>query len=168
MAEASRRATRSARKGGPGNTLFVLAAAESLPCELEGLVDAITVHFPWGSLLRGLLEPEPRILAGVSRLLRPGGELSLLISLTERDHTAGLRPLDQDVVRALGRRYCHMGFETTVARKATREEIDAAHSSWAKRMSAGHKRPVWLIRFRRCGQAPRSGDRAGDGMPQPR
>ena len=50
MAEASRRASRG---HGPSNVLFAVAAAENPPPELCGRVDLLTIHFPWGSLLRG-------------------------------------------------------------------------------------------------------------------
>jgi hypothetical protein len=55
MADASRRAARPVKRGGLPNALFVVAAAENLPSELGGWAEAVTVHFPWGSLLRGLL-----------------------------------------------------------------------------------------------------------------
>ncbi len=37
------------------NMLFVIASAQSLPCELNGLISHITINFPWGSLLESLL-----------------------------------------------------------------------------------------------------------------
>jgi 16S rRNA (adenine(1408)-N(1))-methyltransferase len=62
MAEASRRAARRPDRGGLPNALFVVAAAEALPPELDGLADLVTVHFPWASLLRGLLTADPAVL----------------------------------------------------------------------------------------------------------
>ena len=59
MATASRRAAATPRRGGLPNALFVVAAIGALPRELDGLADVVTVHFPWGSLLRGLLGAEP-------------------------------------------------------------------------------------------------------------
>jgi hypothetical protein len=82
MAEASRRAGRRPERGGLANALFVVAAAEALPPELDGLAALVTVHFPWGSLLRGLLAAEPAVLGGLTRILRPGGSLRLLVSAT--------------------------------------------------------------------------------------
>jgi len=52
MAEASRRADRR----GPSNALFLAAGVETLPASpLTGSADLVTVMFPWGSLLRGVL-----------------------------------------------------------------------------------------------------------------
>ena len=46
MVEASRRAARATKRGGLSNALFVVAAAEAVPAELDGRADALTVHFP--------------------------------------------------------------------------------------------------------------------------
>ena len=63
----------------------MVAAAEALPPELDGLAGLVTVHFPWGSLLRGLLAADPAVLGGLARVLAPGGTLSMLVSSTAGD-----------------------------------------------------------------------------------
>jgi hypothetical protein len=65
-------------------------------------------------------------------------------------------------VRGLAARYRAFGLVMTAGRIATQEEIDTAHSSLARRMGAGLKRPAWLIGFTRCGPAPRSVGQAHD------
>ena len=86
-----RRGGRPARpsRGGLPNALFVVAAVEALPAELEGVADLVTVHFPWGSLLRGLLGADPATMSSLTRVLRPGANLQLLVSSTVRDRGAG-------------------------------------------------------------------------------
>jgi 16S rRNA (adenine(1408)-N(1))-methyltransferase len=148
MAVASRRAAASPRRGGLPNALFVVAAAEALPHELDGLADLVTVHFPWGSLLRGLLGADPAIITGLTRVMRPAATLSLLLSSTDRDRGAGLAPLQEPAVRALAAAYDGWGLEVTEARPATAADIDAAHSTWGKRLGAGGRRPAWLLRAR--------------------
>src|SRR5688572_30458049 len=44
------------------NALFVIASAESLPIELNGLISHITINFPWGSLLESLLTCDTRLM----------------------------------------------------------------------------------------------------------
>ena len=44
------------------NALFVIASAQSLPIELNGLISHITVNFPWGSLLESLLTGDSRLV----------------------------------------------------------------------------------------------------------
>ena len=44
------------------NALFVIASAQSLPQELNGLISHITINFPWGSLLKSLLTGDPKLM----------------------------------------------------------------------------------------------------------
>src|SRR5690349_20827190 len=44
------------------NLLFVIASAQDLPCELEGLISHVTINFPWGSLLESLLSGDPKLV----------------------------------------------------------------------------------------------------------
>jgi 16S rRNA (adenine(1408)-N(1))-methyltransferase len=149
MARASLRAARPAGRGGLPNALFVVAAAESLPTELAGLASSLTVQFPWGSLLRGLVRPDARIMAGIRDVLRRDGTLRVLLSVAPRDRRVGLdgvRAADLDRLRET---YPRFGLEVREARPATREEVRASNSSWAKRLDAGTRREVWLLRARR-------------------
>ena len=145
MAEASRKAARRPGRGGLPNALFVVAAAEALPPELDGLAELVCVHFPWGSLLRGLLGPDPALLSGLARLLRPGGRLSLLVSSTARDHGAGVAPLGEADLRGLAGAYADHSLVVTRVRAATPADVAAAHSTWGKRLDAGRRRPAWLV-----------------------
>jgi len=153
LAEASRRAARPARRGGLPNAQFVAAAAEALPAELDGLASALTLHFPWGSLLRGLLGAEPQLLAGIARVTRPGAAVTLLLSVTARDHIAGTDAFDGDAVADLARQYAAWGLMLTEGRPATPADVAASHSTWAKRLGAGERRPAWLLCLRRI-EAP--------------
>jgi 16S rRNA (adenine(1408)-N(1))-methyltransferase len=46
MAEASRRAAAKPNRGGLPNALFVVAAADALPRELDETADLLTAYFP--------------------------------------------------------------------------------------------------------------------------
>ncbi|HKG54896.1 MAG TPA: hypothetical protein VKB04_11610, partial [Anaerolineales bacterium] len=52
------------------NMLFVIANAEDLPKELNGLISHITINFPWGSLLEGLLTGDSGLMRGLEDLSR--------------------------------------------------------------------------------------------------
>lgn len=148
MVEASRRAGRPAGRGGLPNALFAVAAAEALPAELDGLIDSLTVQFPWGSLLRGVLRPESAILAGLARVTRPGATVTLLVSVTGRD-SAGIEPLDAGAIERLACPYAEHGLRLVEGRPATAADLARSHSTWGKRLRAGGERPAWLIRFER-------------------
>jgi 16S rRNA (adenine(1408)-N(1))-methyltransferase len=166
MAEASRRADRKPGRGGLENALFVVAAAEALPAELEGVADLVTVQFPWGSLLRGLLGADPRVMAGLAGLLSPGGTLRLLVSSTDRDRGAGVAPTSAPTLRGLAAAWEPYGLAVTEVRPATPADVAAAHSSWGKRLGAGRQRPAWLLRATKAGgdDRARRADRVQLGM----
>jgi 16S rRNA (adenine(1408)-N(1))-methyltransferase len=161
LAEASRRAARPVRRGRLPNALFVLAAAEALPAELRGRADLVTIALPWGSLLRGLLRADERMLAAVALLLRPTGELELLLSATERDGTA--LALDRQAVASLVRAYASHGLASAEARPATIEDVERLSSGWGRRLGIPESRPAWLLRFRYAGVAGASGLEVGGG-----
>jgi len=150
MAEASRRAAGSAKRGGLPNALFVVSAAETLPAELDGVADALTVHFPWGSLLRGLLTADSAVLGGIARITRPGASVTLLLSLAERDNVAEIGTIDERTFDVLAPAYANHRLTLIDARPATRNEIARSHSSWAKRLGAGTSRVAWQVHFQRC------------------
>jgi 16S rRNA (adenine(1408)-N(1))-methyltransferase len=108
---------------------------------LWGVADEVTVHFPWGSLLRGVLGRDDPVLAGVARLLAPGATATALVSVVPRDGLPAIPPQP-----ALADAYARHGLELVEARPATPAEITASSSSWAKRLRAGDGRPVTLLR----------------------
>jgi 16S rRNA (adenine(1408)-N(1))-methyltransferase len=148
MTAASRRAAARPSHGALPNALFVVAAAEALPTELDGVADLVTVHFPWGSLLRGLLGADPATMSSLTRVLRPGATLQLLVSSTDRDRGAGVVPIQPATLHTLAASYATWGLTVTEARPATSADVAAAHSSWGKRLGAGTRRPAWLLRAR--------------------
>jgi 16S rRNA (adenine(1408)-N(1))-methyltransferase len=144
MVEASRRAAR--RRDGLPNALFVVAAVERLPVELDGIVDEIRIHFPWGSLLRGIVRGEPAVLGPVARISRDGTVLRVLWSLTDRERGIGLPAFDPVELR---HRLDAFGFELEQLREATGAEVADAGSSWAKRLGVGRGRSATRLQARR-------------------
>ena len=59
------------------NQLFVIACAQELPPELTGLFSHITINFPWGSLLEGLLACDPGLMHALCSVSRPGTEIDI-------------------------------------------------------------------------------------------
>jgi 16S rRNA (adenine(1408)-N(1))-methyltransferase len=169
MAEASRRAARRPDRGGLPNARFVVAAAEALPAGLEGLADRVTVHFPWGSLLRGLLTADPVILEGLARTMHPGATLSLLVSSTDRDRGAGVGPVGTADLAALAPGYAAHGLVLTMIRPATAADVAASRSTWGRRLGAGDRRPAWLVEARRDPASAGLGQagQAGPGLVEP-
>jgi hypothetical protein len=152
MAVASRRAARSAAHAGLPNALFVVAAAERLPGELLGIADEVTIHFPWGSLLRGAIALDEAAASGIASLLRPGACLTTFVSMTPRDGL-GMAALDEPgEADALAARWACHGLLLESVRPAAVDELRATGSSWARRLLAGEgsDRPAWRLTLRRA------------------
>lgn len=111
---------------------------------LGPLADEVTIHFPWGALLRGALTEDEAVFAAICRLPRPGGRLTLLLSVTTRD---GRVPLSDDDVRRLVRAYGACGFVCVERRAIVHSDVEAARSTWGKRLDVGRTRPGQLLRF---------------------
>jgi hypothetical protein len=106
----------------------------------------VTIHFPWGSLLRGAIAEDEAVLDAICGLVRTGGTLTVLLSLVERDGRAPLAPHD---VARIARAYRERGLLLERARAATRDDVAASRSSWGKRLDVGGSRPGTLLRFTR-------------------
>ena len=160
MADTSRRAARPAGRGGLPNLLFVAAAAESPPSELIGLADEVRVHFPWASLLRGLLGRDPRVAAGIAALAAPGGRVTALVSVAPRDGVDGLVRLDASAFDDVAERLEPSGLVLVDARPASTEEVRGTRSTWGRRLSAGTPdRPVWHVELVRATPVEAAPDR---------
>jgi len=135
------------RKTAVPNAVFVVAAAEQLPEDLAHVADRVTVQFPWGSLLRGLVSGSDDILGPIATAAIGGAMLTALWSIVPRDvASAGVTPIpDQE----LSRRFRANGFDVTELRPATPEEVRASGSSWGKRLGVDSRRPVSLLRARK-------------------
>ena len=157
MAESSRRAAGPARKGGLPNAAFIVAAAEASPRELCGVADLVTVRFPWGSLLRGVLGADDAVACGVAGLVAPSGTLELLLAPAARDGLGGLPTEPAAIVAAAVDTFGRHGFELAEGRAATEVEVVESGSTWARRLGAGRSnggasRVATLVRLERPGR----------------
>ena len=146
MAEASRRADRR----GTRNALFLATGAEALPLSpLAGSADLVTVTFPWGSLLRGVVGLDERALRGVASVARSGARLEVLASVMPSDRMPGIEQLDLSRRPAIEAAWASAGLELRSMCEATHADLSGAASSWARRLGAD--RPVWRLEGVRSG-----------------
>ena len=144
----SQKIHRSARKGGASNVLFIEAAAEALPCELDGSANEVYVHFPWGSLLRAVTVGDA-VLRGVRRLCAPGATLRVITGLDPVRDFAEVSRLELPdlsvayIDATLQFRYRASGFEIVQRGTLTRDEWSALQTSWAKRLNGSATRVIY-------------------------
>jgi 16S rRNA (adenine(1408)-N(1))-methyltransferase len=137
------------------NTLFVIANAEALPSELDGLAARITINFPWGSLLEGLLADEVGLLSGLRMMARPEATVDVRLNggaLAEAgwEFEAGAKRV-QTVLAA-------NGFAMRVSQAMAISELKSFPTTWAKRIAFGRDpRAVQLRGVRHnCMLSPKS------------
>jgi 16S rRNA (adenine(1408)-N(1))-methyltransferase len=142
---------RRAAKGGLPNVLFVQAAVESLPPELDGVSDEIHIHFPWSSLLRAVVAGDSEILSGLRRICAPHCLLEIIIGLDpERDRAEierlGLPTLSEEYLEAvLIPRYRAAGFEVLERGKLSQRDWAQLQTSWARKLQGNTEREVFYL-----------------------
>jgi 16S rRNA (adenine(1408)-N(1))-methyltransferase len=147
----STKAMRKPAKGGLPNALFVQAAVEDLPEELNGVADEIHIHFPWGSLLRAVALPDDSILSSIRQLAADGCQLEIIIGIDPvRDKTEvarlGLPELSDEHLRnSLIPGYLAAGFDVNDHGFLNRDEWKKFETSWARRLSSNDRRRVFYL-----------------------
>jgi 16S rRNA (adenine(1408)-N(1))-methyltransferase len=141
LAYAARRVARTRLK----NIALLVAAVEDVADGLASLADEVRVTFPWGALLRGAVAIDPLVLDALSRLPKPGGGLTLLVSLTSRDNAAAL--LEPTDVPRIQFAYAERELILVEARSLTIADVRASGSTWGKRLGAGKTRDGSYLRF---------------------
>ena len=125
------------------NVLFVIASAQSLPKELNGLISHITINFPWGSLLKSLLMGDPKLmnsLACISNSITAvdvrlnGGALAEAGTALE----AGADQIYNNMLRS--------GWKINAPVQMNANALRNFPSTWAKRLAFGRDPRAMAIR----------------------
>lgn len=147
------KATRKPSKGGLPNALFVQAAVEDLPEELNGLANQIYVNFPWGSLLRAVMVGDQHVLISIRQIAANGCSLKIVTGLdAERDRSEmerlGIHLSDDEYIQnELVPRYSAVGFALTRIESLDEKSWKQIETSWAKKLSGNRNRNGLSIEF---------------------
>jgi 16S rRNA (adenine(1408)-N(1))-methyltransferase len=132
----------------PSNALFVIATVLSLPTELAGMACQISIMFPWGSLLKGLLSADRALLDGVRMVSDADASLEVYLNAGaleeqgwELEHGA-VRV--RDVLR-------EAGFIVDRPRPLDATALHRLPSTWAKRLAFGRDPRAITFAARRSG-----------------
>ena len=151
LEKVSEKIHRKPAKGGLPNALFVQAAVEDLPPELDGIADEVHVHFPWGSLLHAMATGDGTVLKNLRRICAEGALLEVVLGIDpERDRgeieRLDLEPLTLAYVdSALIPRYRDAGFEVLERGLLSAPDWSKLQTSWAKRLRGGGNRTVLYL-----------------------
>ena len=116
------------------NALFVIASAQALPLELNGLASQININFPWGSLLESLLINDCCLLHGLFAITHPCAELEIHLNgdalLTAGwALEAGTDQIENNLSAA--------GWKTKSRSWMDSQALRAIPTTWAKRLAFG-------------------------------
>lgn len=123
-----------ASRTSPANSLFVVANALAMPLELNGVATRVSVNFPWGSLLSGLLDGDSGLLDGLQRIARPGAVLTIRLNSAALAQAGWMLEAGSSRV---GRVLQSGGFEAMRAVSLGRESLRELHTDWASRTAFG-------------------------------
>ena len=135
-----------AKRARVANAAFLVEGIERLPRELSCVADEVTVHFPWGSLLRGLLDGSSSVVDPIANLMKPGAELRVLMSVVGRDAFADVTP---SIIASRCATYAEHGLHFVDAKWASAAIVAESRSAWAKRLAGGRAREAVVARYRR-------------------
>lgn len=129
----------------PANALFVIANALALPPELDGQCARISINFPWGSLLRGLLEADLALMGRLARVTLPGAEV------TVRLNGGALAEAGWDAEAGAWQAHDQLwqnGFSARSPRLMGAQDLGACPTTWARRLAVGRDPRGWEISAR--------------------
>jgi len=148
----SMKATRKTSKGGLPNVLFVQAAIENLPEELNETADEVHIHFPWGSLLRVVILGDENVLQNLRRICAPECLVEIIIGIDqERDKSEierlELPSLSLDYLEnVLIPKYKAAGFGILQSGILSVSDWSKLETSWARKLQGNRSRQcLYLI-----------------------
>ena len=116
------------------NLLYIIASAQDLPQELNGLISNITINFPWGSLLESLLIGDSKLMSGLASISRSVTTVEIRLNggaLTEVgwDLEAGAEKIYTNLLQA--------GWQVNIPTLMNTNALRSFPSTWAKRLAFG-------------------------------
>jgi len=116
------------------NALFIIASAQDLPDELNGLVSHITINFPWGSLLESMLTGDSMLMHRLELISCSAASIDVRLNsgaLAEQGWSleAGVRQIYDNLIRA--------GWRVKTPVMMSTQALRDFPSTWAKRLAFG-------------------------------
>lgn len=126
------------------NLLYIIASAQNLPRELNGLASHITINFPWGSLLESLLAGDLSLLRGLESISAPCARMEIRLNsgaLAEAGWSLddGTEQICENMTR----------FGWQINSQSTMDSRALHHfpSTWAKRLAFGRDPHAVELKF---------------------
>ena len=125
------------------NSLFVIANAQDLPSELKGLASRVSINFPWGSLLEGLVQNDAAMLQSLLMLMPTKAELEIRLNASALAQ-AGFSLEDGAILVRESLR--ENGFRVSPSSMMLAEDLAIYPTTWAKRLAYGREPHAILLK----------------------
>ena len=129
----------------PANARFVVVDALMLPEEFRDLATRISINFPWGSLLRGLIAKDGMFIETLAEIGVRGAQLDMRLNEGALNET-GLT-LAEGAARVM-RNLQRAGICVDSYEALNREQLRLVPTTWAKRLAFGRDARAVLISAR--------------------
>ena len=128
------------------NMLFVIASAQELPGEFCHLFSQVTINFPWGSLLEGLLAGDPALMNGLAFVTKPGAQVEIRLNGGALQENGISLEVGAEAIQKIMDRY---GWSLNHPCKMESGALRTFPTTWAKRLASGRDpRAVYLNGWR--------------------
>jgi 16S rRNA (adenine(1408)-N(1))-methyltransferase len=129
------------------NMLFVIASAQALPCEFEGLFSQVTINFPWGSLLKGLLACAPDLMRGLASVSCRSAKLQIHLNGDALAETGS--NLD-DGAGIIYENLSQYGWDLKPCHLMDQDTLQKFPTTWARRLAHGRNPKAMILSGRRA------------------
>ncbi|MBS0628768.1 MAG: hypothetical protein JSS30_00915 [Verrucomicrobia bacterium] len=154
MGHISWKIKRKPSKGGltVPNLELLHMSVEDLPSEFSQVAHCVTINYPWGSLLKGVTDPDPKILESISKILHVGGELFLNLNYTlysDKRLISTLEITDLEGKEAVEKLKNIFSFYQLRFREKGLDNRNFAGTTWGKHLTLGSGRETLSLKFSR-------------------
>ncbi len=130
------------------NVLFIQAAVENLPEELNAAANEIHIHFPWGSLLRAVVSGDETVFDSLRRICALECLFEIVIGIDEERDKSEIERLELSQLSSdyladiLVPKYEAAGFK--FFEKGVLDSFDWSklETSWARKLKGGGYRKI--------------------------
>ena len=129
------------------NMLFVIACALKLPCEFEGLFSHVTINFPWGSLLEGLLACDARLMHGLATVSGPNAKIEIHLN---GDALAKAGSSLEEGAGIIYENLNRCGWDLQPPHPMDQDVLKTFPTTWARRLAHGRDPRAMVLHGRRA------------------
>jgi hypothetical protein len=118
-----------------------------LPCEFEGLFSHVTINFPWGSLLEGLLGWDARLMQGLTSVSGPKARIEIHLN------SGALAEAGSNLENGVGiicENLSRCGWDLRPPHPLDQDILKKFPTTWARRLAYGRDPRAVILSGRRA------------------